>query len=204
MIRSASSVLFVLMTAILLPFSVSAQATGGDKPSSAGEIKFVMHRIGQFRSEACCVGDFNNDGKLDIVAGSYLYLAPDWKPQKIRVLAGEVDNTGKGYHDDFMNVAMDVDGDGLLDIVSCSWFAQRTTWYRNTGKAGGLWPESVIERNGNFEGGDAWDLRGNGKCDVIVPDAARVIWYESGITPEGKRGVVRHVVSDKQMNGVLA
>ena len=137
-----------------LPVSVSAQTAGGNDPSPAGEIKFVMHRIGTFRSEACCVGDFNNDGKPDIVAGPYLYLAPDWKPQKIRVLAGEVDNTGKGYHDDFMNVAMDVDGDGLLGRRLVQLVRPANHLVPQHGKAGGLWPESVIEKNGNFEGGE--------------------------------------------------
>jgi len=30
-------------------------------------VRFVAHCVGHFRSEACCVGDFNNDGDLDIV-----------------------------------------------------------------------------------------------------------------------------------------
>ena len=55
---------------------------------SRDAVQFAVHHIGTFRSEACCVGDFNNDGKLDIVAGPYLYLAPEWKPQKIRELDG--------------------------------------------------------------------------------------------------------------------
>ena len=41
----------------------------------AEDLNFVMHRVGNFRSEACGVGDFNKDGKPDIVAGAYLYLA---------------------------------------------------------------------------------------------------------------------------------
>ena len=76
------------------------------------------------------MADFNGDGKLDIVAGPYLYLAPDWKPVKIRTLAGQVDEQGKGYVDDFMNLPLDVDGDGKLDVVSCGWFCKCVRWYR--------------------------------------------------------------------------
>jgi hypothetical protein len=176
---------------VLLP--VVAWAQGG------GEVQFARHCVGTFRSEACCVGDFNNDGKLDIAAGPYLYLAPDWKPQKIRELSGAVDEKGKGYYDDFMNLAMDVDGDGLLDVVSCSWFERRSTWYRNTGKAGGLWPVSVIENNGNFEAGDTWDLLGVGKRNVIVPTVQRTVWYELVSGAGGKRSFAAHVVSEEQL-----
>ena len=63
---------------------------------SAEEVpRFKMHRIDMDRFEACCVADFNNDGKLDIVAGEYLYLAPDWKRIKIREIESDIDNEGK-------------------------------------------------------------------------------------------------------------
>jgi hypothetical protein len=164
-----------------------------------GPVKFVTHRIGNFRSEACCVGDFNNDGKLDIAAGAYLYLAPDWKRVEIRKLAGEVDDKGKGYYHDFMNLALDVDGDGLLDVVSCFWHEKAIAWYRNTGAKGGLWPETIIDTNGNFECGELFDLTGKGKVNDILPHVPRTIWYEL-ITTGAKRGTfARHLVSNMGM-----
>jgi hypothetical protein len=199
MFRWANAFLALLTAAVLPPALARAQAPGGPGSPAVGEVKFVLHRVGSFRSEACCVGDFNNDGKLDIVAGPYLYLAPDWKPQKIREVAGAVDEKGKGYYDDFTNIAVDVDGDGLLDVVSCSWFQKRSTWFRNPGKAGGLWRESVVENNGNFEAADVWDLLGHGKCDVLLPTVQRTVWYELGTGPDGQRRFLTHVVSEKRM-----
>lgn len=57
----------LLLAAVLAVPGYSAGA-GAGKP-----VKFVAHRIGQFRSEACGVADFNRDGKLDIIAGPYWY-----------------------------------------------------------------------------------------------------------------------------------
>jgi len=157
-----------------------------------------MHRVGNYRSEACGVGDFDSDGKLDIVAGPNVYLAPEWKAVKIRELKGSVDEQGDGYMYDFMNAPLDVDGDGRLDVVSCSWHEKRSVWFRNIGLNGRLWPETVIEVDGNFEHGDLWDVDNDGKHDEILPGVRSTVWYEVGTLPGGKRGVLKHTVSEKQ------
>lgn len=158
------------------------------------EVKFAMHRIGNFRSEACGVADFNCDGKPDVFAGEFLYLAPDFKPVKVRTIAGSVDEAGKGYRNDFANLPLDVDGDGKPDIISVDWFSKSSTWFKNTG-ASGEWPMTLIEQNGNFECGNLADVLGHGKADCVLPDVKRTVWYE-----QVKGGLAIHVVSEKPMN----
>jgi hypothetical protein len=125
-------------------------------------------------------------------------LAPDWKRVEIRKLAGAVDEQGKGYYHDFMNLPLDVDGDGLLDVVSCFWHEMSMAWYRNTGTEGGLWPETTIEKNGNFECGDLVDLTGAGKPEHILPHVEHTMWFELVKGQDGKRQFVKHNVSSKK------
>jgi len=169
----------------------------GAEKKSDGD--FVPHRVGNYRSEACGVGDFNNDGKLDIVAGPFLYLAPDWKAVKIRELKGSVNEQGDGYMWDFANLPLDIDGDGRLDVFTCSWHEKQSSWFRNPGPAGGLWRETIIEVNGNFETADLWDLDADGEEDEILPAVQGTCWYERGTLEGGRRGMVKHVVSEKTM-----
>lgn len=166
----------------------------GSAAAAESGIAWRTHRVGTYRGEACGVGDFNNDGKLDIVALPYLYLAPDFKPVTICEIAGDVGEDGKGYRDDFMNIPLDVDGDGLLDVVTCTWFAKKSEWLRNTGEAGGLWPRNLVEENGNFEAGDLCDIDGDGKHAEILPAVLDTVWYE-----RAGGGLIKHVISDKQM-----
>ena len=180
--------------------SAWAEAPKGGEAFAPGSVKFVMHRVGNYRSEACEVGDFNNDGKLDIIAGPFLYLAPDWKAVKIRTVITDVNEEGKGYCRDFMNLPMDVDGDGLLDVLSCSWHEKNSTWFRNTGPGGGEWPMEVIEVNGNFECGDLWDIDDDGRPLEVVPHVPRTVWYEVVTGADGKRQFAVHVVSEKSLN----
>jgi hypothetical protein len=191
---------FVLFSASLLTTWGCAQPASAPAAPSQGPLKFEMHRVGSFRSESVGVGDFNGDGKLDIAAGPYIYLAPDWKARKFRTPGGSVDDKGIGYWWDFMSAPLDVDGDGLLDVVSCSWHAMQSEWYLNTGTAGGEWPVTVIDKNGNFECGDIYDIDGDGKAQEVYPHVQTTVWYELGAGPDGKRTMVKRVVSEKPMS----
>lgn len=197
---------FVKLPILLLVTTLSSCSLLEPISKSSEKPTFVAHRIGRFRGEACGVGDFNNDGKLDIIAGQYWYEAPNWKPHKFRSLKDKTDDQGKshvaddegkGYFDDFMNVPMDVDGDGLLDVVTCCWFSKQIDWYRNTGSDEVLWPITIIEKNGNYESGDICDIDGDGKEREILAHTKDTKWYEVG-EKNGRRKFIKHQVSTNQ------
>jgi len=161
---------------------------------------FKMRKIDDKRFESCNVGDFNNDGKPDIVAGEYIYFGPDFtKKIKFREIKSDINESGDGYAWDFMDAPIDVDGDGLIDIVTLSWHGQQIEWFKNPGpgKIDSLWVGSLVEKNGSFESGDLWDLKGNGKKDVIVPNPSITTWYSVGKKEDGSTGLIRHLVEDE-------
>lgn len=163
----------------------------------AGGVQFKAKRIGSIRTEACGVADFNGDGKPDVVAGPYLYLAPEFRPVKIRDVAGKVDEDGKGYAHDFMNLPLDVNGDGRLDVVSGDWFSQETWWFENHLPVSGLWPQHVIEKTGNIETGILVDIDGDGKATDFLPDTQITCLYRLGQkTPKVDGFFSRDSVSD--------
>jgi hypothetical protein len=165
-------------------------AMGNEPP-----VRFVMHRVGHFRSEAVGVADFNQDGKLDLCDGQYWYEAPTWKAHPYRQVGGSVDEKGIGYYHDKMNAPLDVDGDGWMDIVTGSWELQNLSWCRNPGKTGELWRETVVDKDIVFESGELWDIDGDGKAEEILPRGQSAVWYEVGKLPDGTRGIVKHVVN---------
>lgn len=175
--------------------SASDSKPAGSQAFPNEKVRFQAHRLNTFRSESCCVGDFNGDGKLDILAGPYLYPAPDWKPIKVRTVRGTVDGQGKGYCDDFMNLPLDVDGDGKLDVVTCSWFEKSISWCKNTGTAGGEWPETAAEKSVNFESGDLWDIDGDGRKLEILPHCQPTMWFELNPDKNGSPRFIKHLIS---------
>ena len=175
--------------------SVASLTAAGD----VGDVQFKMHRVGTYRGEACNVADFNGDGRLDIVALPYLYLAPDFKPTKIFDMKGEVDDQGKGYRWDFINAPLDVNGDGRLDICTGSWHGLKIEWLENPGDQPGLWPRHVADTDMRCEMGELADVDGDGEENELLPATAATVWYEAGTRPDGKRGLIKHVVSPKKM-----
>lgn len=132
--------------------------------------------------EACGVADFDRDGDLDIACGDAWYAAPDWTRHEI----GLVRSVG-GYRVDFADLPVDVDGDGWIDLVSCSWHDRGVFWRRNPGADGGPWPMTVVDQPGNMETAVLADVDGDGTPDILPDVADKVVWYsvENG-------GLTRH------------
>jgi hypothetical protein len=173
-------------TRILLLITLSlGLMSAGRRPA---DLPFEKHLLDGGAAETAATCDVNGDGRLDIVSGEYWYEGPSWKKHQFRELP--YDNF---YIDAFSDLPMDVDGDGKVDIVSAVWFGKKLSWYKNTGKAGGMWPETIIDQSGNIEFAFQVDLNNDGKALEILPQyggKVHTAWFE---LVGGK--FVKHLVS---------
>lgn len=156
------------------------------------DLPFDKHTLDLGASETAGVADVNNDGKPDIISGEFWYEGPAWKPHRFRELGFQ-----NNYIDDFSDLPIDADGDGHVDIVSCSWFSKRLSFWKNPGKGkGGLWTSSDMQTGHSIEFCFLVDLDNDGKAREVLPQfggaAMPLSWYEY---KDG--GWKRHQVSEK-------
>jgi hypothetical protein len=156
-----------------------------------GEIPFEKHTLDLGTNETCAIADVNGDGKPDIVSGENWYEAPKWVKHKFRSLP-----YANNYIDNFGDLPLDVNGDGHIDIIGCSWFSRRVFWSENPGRGRGEWKEHMIQEGYNVEFAFLVDLDNDGKARELLPQFAGkdapTAWFEV------KGGAfVKHVVSPK-------
>ncbi len=153
------------------------------------DIPFKWTMIDGGASETAAIADINRDGRLDIISGEAWYEAPAWTGHRFREI-----NFVQQYVDDFSDLMVDVDNDGYMDVVSVSWFARRVAWWRNPGRAAGLWKDAVIHDGFNVEFAVIADMDNDGKAVEVVAqeNGTGQAWYEA------KNGAwIAHVVSDR-------
>ncbi len=174
------------MRLVLLLIALPCLAAG---PSA--EINFKKHVIDLGRNEPCAVADLNGDGFLDIVSGENWYRGPDFQRQPFRSIL-----TWNNYIDDFSDLALDVDRDGHVDVVSVGWGERKIAWWRNPGRAIGEWSERAIHAGLPVEFALLVDLDGDGEAREVLPQfggrgPGKTAWFE----PDGEGGAwAEHVV----------
>jgi hypothetical protein len=150
--------------------------------ASADEPKWKQHTInGQSEFEAAGVFDVDNDGKLDIVSGDTWYQAPVWKPYHIR----DVARVGT-YFNCFATLPVEVNADGHVDFITCSYFGGNVGWVENPGKVGAPWTYHEVDLPGPSEAAWLVDLSGDGVLDVLPNTVKVVVWYEIAPKSDGK------------------
>jgi hypothetical protein len=156
----------------------------GNGPDGKPRIAFLAHRLGTDHAEGISMLDMNGDGFPDLLSGAYWYENPganggEWKQHQFRTV---------GIHNEFVSDCgewiIDVDHDGLPDLVTTGWIANGLWWYRNPGpKAvadGAMWKAEKITDSFDTEGGAFADINGDGKPDVALAHYNRsgVLWVD--------------------------
>jgi hypothetical protein len=156
----------------------------GKGPGGEPRIAFLAHRLGNDHAESISMLDMNGDGFADLLSGAYWYENPganggQWKQHQFRTV---------GVHNEFVSDCgewiVDVDHDGLPDLVTTGWIANGLWWYRNPGPrataAGEMWKAEKITDSYDTEGGAFADINGDSKPDLVLAhyNRAGVLWVD--------------------------
>ena len=152
-------------TLVLLLLSVSL--VGAEALENSPTIKFKKVQLdADFRSEGVTVGDYNQDGKLDIAAGFVWYEAPDWTRHKITADAKTYQP--KGYSNSFVNYTQDMNADGWDDVIVVDFPGTPTWWFENPQSQAGPWKRHTVTPVSNNESPQFADVTGDGRREFIM------------------------------------
>jgi len=147
-------------------------------------IRFRRRTLDLGCCEAVTVVDLNGDGRLDIVAGENWFeqLAPTKGSLRFRKHKFRQFSFTGGYLEDLSDLAIDINGDGYPDLVSCSYWSKPLSWWENPGKSGEPWREHIMEAASPVEFAFLVDILNVGKPLQLLPQFGNrdfpLTWYE--------------------------
>ena len=157
----------LILLAVLIG-TISTSLRTDDAPTAVHFKKIVLTE--QFFSEGANVGDFNHDGKMDVVAGPFWYEGPDFTKRHV-FWPGSVDPVDPlKYSKNFFAFTDDFNGDGWTDILIIGFPGEKAAWYENPGAAGEEgkpWNEHEVLDHVNDESPTYTAITSDGKRKLV-------------------------------------
>jgi len=140
----------------------------------------------QFWAEGADIGDFNHDGKVDVVSGPFWYEGPDFQkrhefaPAKASFKRKKSDGTeetipgfegalgvNNAYSECFLTYTHDFNGDGWIDVMIYGFPGTEVAWYENPKNRAGHWPRHVVFDVLDNESPAFVDVTGDRKPEIL-------------------------------------
>ena len=197
---------------------ITSTALSADTPAKdADTIKWKKITLSRdFVSEGANFGDFNHDGKIDVVSGPYWYEGPDFTSKHEYMKPEPKLNPDGQYSHNFFAFSYSFKNDGWDDILIIGFPGEDTSWYENPrGKAAedGHWVRHKVFAPTDDESPTFADVLGTGKPVLLCmahgkagyasPDWSDPTkpWTYHAISPDKKYQRFTHGLGFGDVNG---
>ena len=186
--------MFRILLAALVTSLIAGSAQGKNVLHTFKKIQLTD----QFWAEGAHFGDFNRDGKMDVVSGPFWYAGPDFRKrqefypanttfqrkradgsqEKVPGFEGGL-GTNNAYSDNFLTFTYDFNQDGWMDILVYGFPGKDASWYENPKGRAGHWQRHFIFDVLDNESPGFADVNGDGKPEITCCSGGYIGYAEA-------------------------
>ena len=155
--------------------------------------RFRMQRLDEFYySWGVTAADINRDGVLDLIAGPYYYLGPDYTKRREIFAASTYSPSTQYAGQSWLNFASDFTGDGWPDVVTAG-AGRPTVLYVNPKGEARRWEKYVVIPQSNTEISLLKDIDGDGRPDLVLGIGGVLSWASPDPANPTGLWVIHHI-----------
>lgn len=147
-----------------------------EEPQEKLSSHFKIQRLNEYYySWGVTAADVNHDGVLDLIAGPYYYLGPDFTKRREIYEAATYSPSSEFAENSWLDFAADFTGDGWPDVITTG-AGKQTILYVNPKGEPRRWDKYVVLPASNTEIAQMKDIDGDGRPDLVLGLGGVLSW----------------------------